>query len=306
MSPLSKACLLALSAAAVSANHQGALKVDVDGETLELHVVSSAEKGELFRTRDRTLMMSWGGETRGFLATRETDDYMPSMWFNFTLLNKELSYDVDLSKVGCGCNAALFFASMPGYSPDGTVSRGVDQNPFYCDANKIGGVWCWEHDTIEANKYNVQTAPHTCDNAPGQYIGVCDKRGCASNAYSENERGLCPHETCTIDTRKPFRIFQSFKGNADGKLVTIANTFTQEGRKFSWEACPKSEYLSQMTAAIGGKMTMVFQLWGTDWEKMRFLDEGLCTGDCIPEETEASFSNIAINSMQKEDDLLVV
>jgi len=310
MSPLSKACsFIALSASTAAAIHQGPLKIDVDGETLELHVVSSAEKGQLFRTDDRTLMMNWGGETRGFLAGRETDDYSSSMWFNFTLLDKELSYDVDLSKVGCSCNAALFFVSMPGYNPDGSVARGVDQNPFYCDANDIGGVWCWEHDTIEANKFNVQTAPHTCDSAPGQFIDVCDKRGCSSNAYSENEHGLCPDEKCTIDTRKPFRILQSYKGNADGQLVTIANTFVQEGREFSWDACPKSEYLAQMTAAIGGKMTMTFQLWGTTEEKMKFLDENLCTGECIPEETEASFSNIAIKSLhqrlEKGEELIV-
>lgn len=304
MAPLSTAsCVLALSFSAASAIHQGPLKIESDGETMELHVVASSEKGKIFRTIDRTLTMKWGNQTRGFLAKHETDEMKSDMFYNFTLLNKEFSYDVDLSHVGCSCNAALFFVSMPGFNPDGTVAYGQDDNPYYCDANKIGGVWCWEHDTIEANMYNTATTPHTCDNAPGQFIDSCDPVGCAENAFETDPTAMCPDDSCDIDTRKPFRIHQRFEGNWKGQLVRIVNRFVQEGRMFGWETCRNSAYMSQMTKAIGGKMSMVFQLWGDSWEHMDWLDKITgCKGECKTEETEVSFSNIVIRSMPGYED----
>ena len=62
---------------------------------------------------------------------------------------------LDLSDVGCSCNAALYWVSMPGYGSDGKPAAG-DMGNYYCDANKVGGVWCWEMDTIEANKHVAQ------------------------------------------------------------------------------------------------------------------------------------------------------
>lgn len=283
----------------ISAIHQGPLKIETDGKTLELHVVASSEKGKLFRTEDRTLILNWGNQTRGFLAARESDETLPDMFFNFTLLDKELSYDVDLGKVGCSCNAALFFVSMPGYSPDGTVARATDENPYYCDGSKVGGVWCWEHDSIESNQYNIATTPHTCEEAPGRYIPKCDRNGYYwGSAFRKDPKGICPDESCAIDTRKPFRVHQSYEGSGNKELVRIINMFTQEGRAFTWESCPDTEYLRQMTPAIGGKMAMVFQLWGDTEESQSWLD-GMtgCTGVCVAEEAQASFSNIAIRSL---------
>ena len=45
-----------------------------------------------------------------------------------------LSYDVDLSADGCGCNAALYLVSMP---QSNNASQCAD---YYCDANDVCGV----------------------------------------------------------------------------------------------------------------------------------------------------------------------
>ena len=37
-------------------------------------------------------------------------------YFQIPLMNKEFSYDVDVSNVGCHCNAAAYFIDMPGLS----------------------------------------------------------------------------------------------------------------------------------------------------------------------------------------------
>ena len=49
------------------------------------------------------------------------------------LSGKVLSYDVDLSGIGCGCNAALYLVSMP------QNTNATTCHDFYCDANDVCG-----------------------------------------------------------------------------------------------------------------------------------------------------------------------
>lgn len=298
--PLFAAFVVMVCVSAASAIHQGALRIEQDGEPIELHVVALSEKGTIFSTNGRAITLKWGGEVRGFLAEHKTDEMPVSNYYNFTLLNKEISYDIDLSSVGCSCNAALFFVTMPGYSQDGSVAQG-DENPFYCDANKIGGVWCWEHDTIEGNMHTMATTPHVCNAPPGDYIDSCDRIGCAVNAFEVDPKGICPDASCEIDTRRPFRLHQRYEANRKGKLIRIANRLVQEGNIFNWDSCADPSYLEQMTHAFGNKMTMVFQLWGDEYNKMSWLDKVTgCSGACAVNATEVTFSNIAIRSLAAE------
>jgi len=299
-------CMLCMSLA--SAIHQGALRIEQDGEDIDLHVVALSEKGEIFSTDGRTIKLTWGGEVRGFLAEHETDDMPVNNYYNFTLINKEISYDIDLGSVGCSCNAALFFVTMPGHSQDGQIAHG-DGNPFYCDANNIGGVWCWEHDTIEGNMYNMGTTPHICNAPPGDHIDSCDKIGCQTNSFKMDPKGFCPDASCKIDTRRPFKIRQSYQTNSDGKLIRISNSIEQGDSKFKWDACHDPAYLEKMTDSFAGDMKMVFQLWGDKYETMTWLDEVTgCSGDCATEATTVTFSNIAIRSLSAsaDADVLVV
>lgn len=241
----------------------------------------------------------------GFLASKQMDDMPAGNYHNFTLLNKEFSFDVDLSSVGCSCNAALFFVSMPGYEVNGSVARGQDQNPYYCDANKTGDVWCWEHDTLQSNKYTMATTAHVCDIQPGRYINSCDKEGCRANAFDMDPEGMGPGGY-SIDTRKPFRVHQRFEANWKGKLVRIVNRMVQDGNVFTWDSCADAAYLEQMTVAFSNKMVMGFQLSGNSWKAMEWLD-GMtgCTGECIPSATEVTFSEISIRSLHPVKDIVV-
>jgi len=265
-----------------------------------LHV--NALTADLVTSHDdgSSITMKWGGETRAFVVKDPIDDMTEDNYYNFTLLDKELSYDVDISTVGCSCNAALFFVSLPGYNSDGSVAHG-SYNPYYCDANDVGGVWCWEHDTLESNKYTMTTTPHKCSSAAGGYISSCDKGGCGTNAYNVDKNGMCPDSHCKIDTRRPFRINQRYEVDKDSqKLNRISNKLVQGNSTFEWTACNDAGYLEEMTNAMQGNMKMVFQLWGTTNSGMSWLDGATgCSGDCNKDTATVTFSNIEINSLDK-------
>jgi len=307
---------LALASALVScasAVDQGSLSVDFDGSTKQLRVIAAADRSEeLFTTSGAELKLRWDGELRGFLGAEEMDDMPLSNYYNFTLFNKQVSYDIDLSKVGCSCNAALFFVTMPGFSADGTIAKGNDPKlPFYCDATGIGGVMCFEHDTIEGNMYTMAVTPHKCSSPRGGYITQCHQKGCQSNTYEEDPKAFCPDASCKIDTRQPFRIIERYE--ADATLTTLARIHTrlvQGSSSFEWETCADPEYLEELTPAFKGNWVMVFQLWGTDHSTMEWLDGPTgCQGDCVQGETETTFSNLRIRDLARiadEDDLIIL
>jgi len=305
------AIALILGAQAVN---QGPLQVNIDGVDTKLHVIAAADRSEeLFITNGAALKMKWDGELRGFLGSNEMDDMPLSNYHNFTLFNKEVSYDIDLSHVGCSCNAALFFVSMPGFNQDGSMAKGNDPSlPWYCDATGIGGVLCWEHDTIEGNQYTMGVTPHKCNAAPGQYITQCHQRGCQSNSFLEDPKAFCPDSSCKIDTRFPFRIVQKYI--ADASMTTLARITTrlvQGDGTFEWDTCAQPDYLQDLAAAFKGNWTMTFQLWGDKEATMEWLDGPTgCKGDCVPGETETTFSNLVIRSLgqnaKEEGDMLVV
>lgn len=289
----------------VLAVHQGALDINIDGSLKTVHVIANSDRNhELFTTSGAELKLKWDGELRGFLGYEEMDEMPLSNYYNFTLFNKEVSYDIDLGKVGCSCNAALFFVSMPGFNEDGTMATGNDPNlPWYCDATGIGGVKCWEHDTIEGNMYTMAVTPHRCSNSRGQYISECHQKGCQSNTFEEDPKAFCPDASCKIDTRRPFRIVERYE--ADATMTTLARITThlvQGDSSFSWGTCAQPEYLQELAVAFKGNWTMTFQLWGSDESTMAWLDNATgCKGDCVPDETETTFSNLVIRSLDDED-----
>ena len=87
-----------------------------------------------------------------------------------------VEYDVDVSRQECNCVAAFYAIKMPGKNPDGSYHY---TDPFaYCDANKVGGLYCPEFDLMEANKVGFNGTAHKCD-APSAagYYNNCDGAG---------------------------------------------------------------------------------------------------------------------------------
>ncbi len=83
-----------------------------------------------------------------------------------SLLNQELSVDVDLSALPCGENGAFYLSEM---AADGR--GGAEAGNGYCDA-QCQGYCCSEMDILEANSMATAMTPHPCKG------NTCDKGGC--------------------------------------------------------------------------------------------------------------------------------
>ena len=141
----------------------------------------------------------------------------------------------------------------------------------------------------------MQVTPHKCSAPPGKYIKSCDKAGARRNSWFADRKGLCPASDCTIDSRHPFRLTQSFVTDASGDvLVRIENRLEQQGRSFAFNGTSDVAYLGEMSAALRRGMVLTFQMWGGSWLLMSWLDYmTLCTGSCA-ETASVVYGNISI------------
>jgi cellulase len=97
-----------------------------------------------------------------------------------SLLNQELSVDVDLSSLPCGENGAFYLSEMAADGSGGKGSGGAGAGVGYCDAQCQG--CCTEMDILEANSKATAMTPHPCKG------NNCDKGGCGYNQYASGQR----------------------------------------------------------------------------------------------------------------------
>lgn len=171
----------------------------------------------------------------------------------FQMLNREFSFDVDVSKAPCGVNGALYLTEM---DPMGSITpnnpAGAKYGTGYCDAqctkgkfvlgqpslNGTEGACCAEMDIWEANSAANALTPHPCKN-PGQNActgadckSSCDTSGCDFNPYRLGARNFFGPGG-TLDTKKPFTVITQFvtaDGTNNGALVGINRLYKQDGQ----------------------------------------------------------------------------
>nr|pir cellobiohydrolase (EC 3.2.1.91) - Corticium rolfsii (Strain AHU9627) [Agroathelia rolfsii]BAC81967.1 cellobiohydrolase [Agroathelia rolfsii] len=142
----------------------------------------------------------------------------------FSLLNKEFSFDVDASNIGCGINGAVYFVQMDadgGLSKYSSNKAGAQYGTGYCDsqcpqdikfingeANLLDwnatsansgtgsyGSCCPEMDIWEANKYAAAYTPHPCS-----VSGQTRCTGTSCGAGSERYDGYCDKDGCDFNS----------------------------------------------------------------------------------------------------------
>ncbi|RAH67783.1 putative 1,4-beta-D-glucan-cellobiohydrolyase [Aspergillus aculeatinus CBS 121060] len=175
-----------------------------------------------------------------------------STYETFKLLNREFTFDVDVSNLPCGLNGALYFVSM---DADGGVSRfptnkaGAKYGTGYCDsqcprdlkfidgqANIEGwepsstdvnagsgnhGSCCPEMDIWEANSVSSAFTAHPCDSVQ-QTMCTGDSCGGTYSDTADRYSGTCDPDGCDFN---PYRL-----GNTNfygpGKTVDTSKPFT--------------------------------------------------------------------------------
>jgi len=220
---------------------------------------------------DGGFRLSGGG--RVYFAEEAANDFSnPFIYWQTPLLGNHISYDIDVSNVGCHCNAAFYFVQMPGYDSSMNPFPG-DGGDWYCDANFVGGNWCPEYDTFEGNKETMNVQLHTCDYVPPNYYPHCDGSGCGTNACDGISGQYGPGRK--IDTNKPFTISHAQVKGGDG-LMQVANSWFQSGGSTTdFNACGDQNYVHNMGYSLHG-IVAAFSLWGGPDIDMGWLDG--CTG----------------------------
>jgi hypothetical protein len=152
----------------------------------------------------------------------------------FYLVNKEITFDVDLSELPCGMNAAFYTSEM---AADG-AAPGAQYGAGYCDANYVGKDerGCAEFDIMEANTRSIVYTTHPCSLLKQHVKNTvqCMSDGCGFNAYRYGGRSFWgPGATYKVDSSRKMTIVTQFltKDKTDkGDLVEIRRLYVQGGK----------------------------------------------------------------------------
>jgi hypothetical protein len=254
---------------------------EVDYEA-QLGVTSSGD------SLTQKLVTTYNGEknigSRLYLLSSDKTSYQ-----TFTLVGKELSYDVDMSEIPCGVNAALYTVEMP---KAGKGSSGAAYGTGYCDANYVGGTGCAEFDIQEANNKAMVYTTHTCQGT-GQMAsnGLCDTGGCGFNAFRYGGKtfwgtDVNPAQKMTIVTQflasgttltEIRRIYVQGGKKIPNPMLKIYNTadydsITDGFCKTAGHQTDGWHALSHMGDSFNRGHVLVFSLW--DSNDMGWLDAG--------------------------------
>jgi len=236
--------------------------------------------------------------TRSYLASACSNAFAPDTFKQLHLLDRTLSFTVDLSNVGCGCNAALYLVNMPAYSQNGQANP-TECGDFYCDANNVCGAWCPEMDIFEANNRALAVTPHKCDPEQGKWYPHCDGGGCSMNTHRLDPNSFGLGANFVINTQNPFTVAISFI-TSNKQLAKITTTLTQNGKRYSFshdDARCGGGYLGSLTDAFNQGMVVAISYWGSTGSTMSWLDVPPCdVGENCNTATTVTFSNIAVTN----------
>jgi len=176
----------------------------------------------------------------------------------FMLMNREFSIDVDVSKLPCGLNGAVYFVEMDqkGDYNGGSNKAGATYGTGYCDAqcphdikfikgqaNLIGwnssnnpsvgrhGACCAEMDIWEANSRATAFTPHPCSK-PG--LTMCEGEECGDNAAGERYNGICDKDGCDYNSHRLgdmsfYGLGSDFKVDTERPVTVVTQFITSDG-----------------------------------------------------------------------------
>jgi cellulase len=222
---------------------------------------------------------------RVYLLTEDEQEYEM-----LQLTGNELTFDVDVSKLPCGLNGALYLSEM---LADGGKSElntgGAYYGTGYCDAqcyttpfingepNLEGyGSCCNELDIWEANSRATLLAPHPCnqtqvykcEGAECEFDGICDKWGCGFNTYQNGNPDFYGIDL-KVDTTRPFTVVTQFPADKDGILKEYHRLYIQDGKIIQnavtkLDNLPKQNFMNDEYCVATGSAERYMDLGATE------------------------------------------
>lgn len=208
---------------------------------------------ELINVQNDTLTMTYGGPEVGGPRVYLIEEDGTNKNYMFMLKNQEFTFDVELSTMPCGFNAALYFVGMP------ENEGGAETGTKYCDAQAVAGTFCSEMDIMEANTKAQQYTTHgcidtcgsfndsdeKCQGTPGQQKTTCDQSGCGLNPFrygpgttynDEYNNSVWYGEGAgfKLDSTKKYTVVTQFATDdktASGTLSEIYRFYVQDGNR---------------------------------------------------------------------------
>lgn len=171
-------------------------------------------------------MVGQGFNQRMYLQNGDEND--PDDYFTVNLLGGSMSYDVDLSTVGCNCISALYGVTMPAQDENASGQK-------YCDAAGIEGSYCPGFDFMKANQFGLYSAAHSCSSTPYSESTCNASAQCAVDVYyggifdsaAEDPTNFGDDNTNIIDSSKPFSVRHDFNEDGSEQFVSHVTTLTQ-------------------------------------------------------------------------------
>jgi cellulose 1,4-beta-cellobiosidase len=227
------------------ADYSGTYGVTTSGSQLNLKFVTKHSFGNTIGSR--VYLMEPGSTTK---------------YQTFNLLNNEFTFDVDVSKLPCGLNGALYFVAMDadgGLATQPNNKAGAKYGTGYCDsqcprdvkfiggeANVDGwnptegnpdsgvgelGACCAEMDIWEANSISTAYTPHPCENSA---FHVCYGDDCGGTYSADRYAGDCDPDGCDFNAwRQGNKTYygpgSNFKINTNQKVTVVTQFLTSGG-----------------------------------------------------------------------------
>jgi len=216
-----------------------------------------------------------------------SDSWQPGGFKKLQLLGRTLSFTVDLSRVGCACNVAVYLIETPAKDATGKFHSGTcPWSPYYCDANQVCGSFCPEVDIMEANNHAFQSTPHKCD-APSEagHYASCDRAGCAQNTKDQGANVYGPGAGFRIDTTQPFQVITTFHGSsqlgegagmAPASFTGMTTVLRQAGREVILDHSMCSGYYGDLVRPMADGMSLRVTYWGDTPQNMSWMDMPPC------------------------------
>lgn len=233
------------------------------------------------------------GSARAYLAGGYDDsgNWSAVKYDRLSLLGKTLKFHVDVSNVGCNCEASVYLVEMP--------ASGLESRSGYCDiTGGPGGKPCIELDLIEANNKALQSSIHTAPGGDIQADGTCNERGCLVNWGKEtraitgapdvplygpdwDKEGKVRNRA--IDTAKKFQVAAHFSPAGNMSVTLHQGNNHLKFFNSSVAAVPKMA-LERTRQGLENGLMLAVALWTAP--NMSFLD-----GNCMAPFTVCNLTN---------------